>query len=135
MRPRLALCLATLGLLLTGCATLNEQECRTRTPAQLGLNDGKQGYGLWRLDRHVSSCARYGITLDRNAYLEAYRQGIALYCTPDNGERVGAHGESYEGVCPKDVEPAFLARYRPAYRQYQADMHDGHFHGPWLRMH
>jgi hypothetical protein len=126
---RRTLILAALTLLLAGCATLDEQECRTKTPAQLGLKDGQQGYGLWRLDRDVSSCARFDIPFDRSAYLQAYHQGLLQYCTPANGAKVGARGESYEYVCPADSEPAFLAQYRPAYNEYMADMHDGHI-GP-----
>jgi hypothetical protein len=113
-------------VLLAGCATLNEQECRSQTPAQLGLKEGRQGYGLWRRDNDIASCARYGIAFDRDAYMAAYRQGLQQYCTPDNGEKVGTRGERYEGVCPAETEPAFLARYLPAYRQYQADMHGDH---------
>lgn len=128
------LALIVLCAALAGCATLNEKECRSQTPAQLGLKDGQQGYGAWRLEQDAKSCARYGIDFDRAAYTSAYRQGLQQYCTPENGQRVGARGERYEGVCPADSAPAFLARYRPAYQQYMADMHDGHFNGPvWHR--
>ena len=113
-----------LMLLLTGCATLNQQECQTKTPAALGLADGKQGYGLWRLDRHVESCARFGIVFERAPYLQARAEGLLQYCTPDNGERVGQRGENYEGVCPLALEPGFLQRYRPAIFQYRQDYPD-----------
>jgi hypothetical protein len=112
--------LCLLPVVLTACATLNEQECRTKTPAALGLSDGRQGYGSWRLDLHADSCARFGIGFDRAAYLRARTEGLRTYCTPDNGERAGARGERYEGVCPADLEPAFLTRYRPAYRDWLA---------------
>ena len=110
-------------LLLAGCATLNQPECQAvqANPAQKGLADGKAGYGLWRLDKHVESCARFGITFDRSAYLAARDQGLLQYCTPENGQIIGARGESYENVCPAAMEPAFLKTYRPAYREYQID--------------
>lgn len=119
--------------LLAGCATLNREECLTRTPAALGLADGRAGYGLWRLDRHVASCARFGITLDRNAYLQAREQGLLAYCTPDNGERAGLSGETYENVCPPALEPGFLQRYLPAHRQYWIDRRPRRFWLPWPR--
>ncbi|WP_293227966.1 DUF2799 domain-containing protein [Paludibacterium sp.] len=122
-------------LALSGCATLNEQECRTITPAQLGMKDGQQGYGLWRLDKHVESCARFGIDFDRAAYLAAREQGLKSYCTPENGDKVGERGEDYEGVCPADVEPAFLAKYRPAHREYINDMRGDPFWMPWPMRH
>lgn len=129
MRARWLLLL--MAWLLAGCATLNREECLTRPPAALGLADGRAGYGLWRLDRHVASCARFGIAFDRDAYLQARAQGLTAYCTPDNGERAGLSGESYENVCPPDLEPAFLQRYLPAHRQYLIDRRPRRFWLPW----
>ncbi|BEV73443.1 hypothetical protein THUN1379_29250 [Paludibacterium sp. THUN1379] len=120
---------------LAGCATMNEQECRNITPAQLGLKDGRQGYGLWRLEKHVESCARFGIDFDRQAYLTARETGLQGYCTPENGEKVGERGEGYEGVCPASSEPAFLAKYQPAYREYLIDNRGGPFWFPWPLRH
>ena len=31
---------------LSGCAVMNAQECRTDSPEQLGLQDGRNGYTL-----------------------------------------------------------------------------------------
>lgn len=105
---------------------MNREECQAVNPARLGLSDGEQGYGLWRLDKHVDSCARFGIPFDRDAYVTARAQGLVKYCTPDNGERVGSRGETYEHVCPAALEPAFLQRYWPAYNEYKADMRSDH---------
>jgi len=111
-------------LLLGGCATMNLQECQALNPAKLGFSDGQQGYGLWRLDKHIESCARFGISFDRQAYLNARDQGLLLYCTPENGDRVGFRGETYENVCPPALEPAFLSSYRRAlYLNQQNNFH------------
>jgi hypothetical protein len=118
----------SLLLLLTGCASLNQQECQTLSPAALGRMDGRQGYGLWRLEKHIDSCARFGIPFEREPYLQARKQGLLFYCTAENGERVGLRGESYEGVCPPELEAGFLQRYRPAIHLYRADRQD-----PWNR--
>lgn len=125
--------LVLLLLALTGCATLNQQECQSLNPATLGRSDGRQGYGLWRLESHVKSCARFGISIDRAAYLQARSAALPHYCTPENGELVGSRGESYEGVCPAELENGFLQRYRPAYRRYQNDMLDGRSWFGWPR--
>ena len=110
-----------LASLLAGCATLDENSCRTRDATSLGRDDGHQGYGLWRLDKHIEACGRYGITLDRQAYLAGRAEGLQSYCTPENGQRVGERGERYEGVCPANLEPGFLRRYWPAYWEYRQD--------------
>nr|WP_294867859.1 DUF2799 domain-containing protein [uncultured Pseudogulbenkiania sp.] len=126
--------LFALTVLLAGCATLNEQECRSKPASELGREDGRQGYGLWRLDKHVEACARFGLGIDRQAYLAAREQGLREYCTPDNGERVGRRGERYENVCPAELEAAFLKRYYPAYLEYRLDYRDDFWPGfPWHR--
>jgi hypothetical protein len=113
--------LPALLLLLSSCATLNQQECRSKTPAALGLADGRQGYGLWRLDAHIKSCARFQLPFDRSPYLQAREQGLMQYCTPENGMRTGQRGESYEGVCPPALEGAFLQTYLPAIYLYRQE--------------
>lgn len=125
--------LIALAFLLAGCATLNEQECRSKPASQLGLEDGRQGYGLWRLDKHVEACSRFGLGIDRAAYLAARERGLREYCTPDNGERVGYRGERYENVCPAELEGPFLKRYYPAYMEYRLDYYrDGFWPAfPW----
>jgi len=135
--PIIASSLALALLLLSGCATLNLKECQTLSPATLGLRDGQQGYGLWRLDKHIASCARFGITLERNAYLAARAQGLLSYCTADNGLRVGERGESYEFVCPAALEPAFLRSYQIAIVQYRQNNPNSPFGfgTPWPRHH
>lgn len=123
--------LIALALLLAGCATLNEQECRRKPAAELGRQDGRAGYGLWRLDKHVEACARFGLGIDRQAYRAARELGLREYCTPDNGELVGRRGERYENVCPADLEGPFLKRYYPAYMEYRQDDYRDDFWRPF----
>lgn len=105
--------------LLSGCATMSAEECRTQPAAALGEKDGRDGYPLSRLERRVADCAKAGVAFDRDAYLPPYREGLKSYCTPQNGEREGYLGINYTaGTCPAELEPAFLAAYRPA-RQLQ----------------
>jgi hypothetical protein len=111
--------LLPLVLLLSGCAALNEQQCRTLSSTTIGEQDGRSGYPTSRFDDNQKACARYQLTLDRDAYLAGRAHGLENYCTPDNGSRVGLRGERYYGVCPREREDAFLLRYWPAYVQYQ----------------
>ncbi len=105
--------------LLSGCATMNAQDCRTQAADALGDKDGREGYPLSRLERRVADCAKAGVTFDRDTYLPRYREALQHYCTPQNGEREGYRGMNYmTGTCPAELEPAFLAAYRPA-RQLQ----------------
>lgn len=106
-------------LYLSGCATLSESECRTEDPYGIGQRDGQRGELPSRLLKHQEACARYGISLDSGRYRQGYQQGLPWYCTPDNGYQQGSQGAYYQGVCPPDLEPAFLREYRPAYDNYQ----------------
>jgi hypothetical protein len=127
--------LALACALLSGCATLSQQECQQLNPAKLGLADGRQGYGLWRLDKHQASCARFHLGFDRQAYLAAREQGLLQYCTPENAAQVGALGLSYEGVCPPALEPAFLQSYRRAQYLYRDNGGDSLIWRPFILHH
>lgn len=108
------LCLALLSalILLSGCATLSEGQCRTLSWEQLGRMDGRQGYPASRLFEHSKACADYGIAIDDRAYHQGRDRGLLDYCTADNGFQEGRKGARYYGVCPALIEPDFLERYR-----------------------
>ena len=98
-------------LLLAGCASLDKDECRTADWRAIGLEDGAQGRTLERLGDHRKACAKHGVTPDTDRYIAGRTEGLATYCTPDNGYRVGRSGEAYRGVCPELSIPAFVAAY------------------------
>lgn len=114
-----ALVLGLIGSLLTGCASLSESECRSQDAFSIGHRDGQRGEQRSRLLKHQEACARYQIQLHAPSYQQGYQQGLELYCTPQNGYQQGSQGAVYQGVCPAELEPAFLREYRPAYEHYQ----------------
>lgn len=99
-------------ILLSGCATLSEGQCRTLSWEQLGRQDGRQGYPTSRLFEHQKACAEYGISIHRDDYFQGRDIGLLDYCTASNGYRQGREGARYHNVCPAKLEPEFLARYR-----------------------
>jgi hypothetical protein len=111
-RPRLLAAIVLLpGLLLAGCATLDESECRTGDWRQLGYVDGLKGYPMSRLAEHEQACARYGVAADRTGWQLGYIEGQVRYCTALSGYQQGRDGKSYANVCP----PATDAVFRPAW--------------------
>ena len=46
-------------------------------------------------------------------------KGLAQYCRPQNGYRLGASGYRYAGVCPSESEGAFLAAHADGYGLYK----------------
>ncbi|MBK25725.1 MAG: hypothetical protein CME70_17130 [Halobacteriovorax sp.] len=97
-------------VLLTNCATLNEDECRTGDWYGQGLKNGREGRNL--LSAHTKACSEYGINPNIAEYTKGFGAGIKSYCTPENGYRVGVEGKTYQKVCPIRMEKAFLAKYR-----------------------
>lgn len=53
-----------------------------------------------------------------NVLLQNYKKGLNDYCAKTNGQNAGSSGKKYQGVCPKDLEPAFLAEYRIGRKKY-----------------
>ncbi len=109
----------TVGLVaLSGCATLNEDECLTADWRTIGFQDGVAGHTPDRLGQHRKACAKYGVTPNLDTYLEGRSQGLVTYCTPQNGFNAGAAGRSYKGVCPAELENEFLPAYNDGHGLY-----------------
>lgn len=103
--------------LLSNCATLNEDECRTGDWYGLGLKNGRDGRNL--LSNHIKACTEYGITPHSSHYNKGMAEGIKTYCTPENGYREGSSGDTYSNVCPAHMEGAFLKKYRIGKKIYE----------------
>lgn len=100
-----------LSIHLTGCAGLNERECREADWEMIGFQDGIIGkYANW-INSYRSACAEYHIVPNAAAYETGHNRGIKQYCTEDNGFKLGRQGFWYDGVCPTELEPAFLKGY------------------------
>lgn len=106
-------------LLLSGCATLTQEECETGNWEQIGQRDARQGYRPERFNDHVKSCERYKIDLSDRAYLSGYKKGQLHYCTITNGYEVGRKGYVYRGICPASS----FSGFEPAYDKGRA-IHD-----------
>jgi hypothetical protein len=47
-----------------------------------------------------------------------YKAGLTEYCDEENGEPVGASGQIYKKVCPKNLEYGFLKGYKHGRKKY-----------------
>lgn len=105
--------LAVLGAVLGlgSCSTLSEDQCKGGDWGGIGYSDGRSGYASSRIEDHAKACAKYSISPDFRSYARGRESGLRLYCTPNNGFRVGREGNSYNNVCPPELEQAFLEGY------------------------
>lgn len=92
---------------LSSCATLNQEQCLAGDWSGIGYTDGTSGYGPGRLSAHQEACARHGVSPDPVAWDRGRQRGLVVYCTPENGFRVGMQGGRSTGVCPRELEAAF----------------------------
>ncbi|MGN6063347.1 MULTISPECIES: DUF2799 domain-containing protein [Brevundimonas] len=117
MKSLIAAVVAVSGLaLLSGCATMNEDQCLVGDWGGQGWRDGAAGRQVSRLDEHAKACAKYGVAPNMSAYLASREDGLRTYCTWENGFRQGREGNSYGGVCAPAEERDFLPAYEDGRR-------------------
>ena len=105
---------------LAGCASgMDSAECVTADWRAIGYEDGSQGRGANSFAARRKACADHGVTPKFEAYMAGRDEGLAQFCRPQNGYRLGVRGHRYAGVCPSAQEPAFQAAHTDGYGLYQ----------------
>jgi hypothetical protein len=107
-------------LLLAGCSSgLDKNQCVLADWTMIGYEDGLQGWPADRIGARRVACAKHGVTPNLAAYLEGRERGLAEFCQPKNGFRVGLNGGGYANVCSGPTEPSFVSSYH-----YGRQIHD-----------
>ena len=106
-------------VILTGCATLNKEECMRGDWRDLGMKDGLNGEPATQIEQHSKACAEHGIRPDERQYMEGRAEGLREYCQIENAFRSGLNGKQYQGVCPPAIDSLFRRYNKAAYSVYQ----------------
>src|SRR5512139_1467654 len=114
----LSAALLLIALAMSGCSTMNKQECLSVDWRTVGYEDGVAGYSGDRIAQHRKACAKYGVQTDLDQYQGGRAQGLREYCKPANGYRLGSRGGSYGGVCPADMEDGFMSAFEVGHQLY-----------------
>ena len=111
---------AVLGLMVmvSGCATLNKEECLNADWYSIGFEDGSRGYAASHIGRHRKACAEHGVRPDAGAYQAGHAQGLQTYCTPRQGYQLGLRNKSYNPVCHGPLRDGFQDGYREGQKIY-----------------
>ncbi|MEE8464646.1 MAG: DUF2799 domain-containing protein [Gammaproteobacteria bacterium] len=117
MNIRIVLVLVAL-FAMQGCATMSQEECETGDWYAIGYEDGAQGRNAERIGKYRKACADHNITPDLGAYQDGRKEGLREFCQPQTGFAAGRRGYSYSGICPADLEPAFVAAYQEGRHLY-----------------
>lgn len=105
------LSLGAFAFLAVGCAGMSEQACLTADWRTVGFEDGTLGRAESNIGRYRQQCSEHGVAPDLESYRAGHAEGVQVYCRASNGFAVGHGGAAYQGVCPADLEPEFVAEY------------------------
>jgi hypothetical protein len=103
---------------LSGCSSMSANECMATDWRMVGYEDGVVGYSGNRIGKYRKACGEHGIAPDLTQYQAGRDQGLREFCKPVNGFRTGARGSGYNGVCPAELDPAFMAAYESGRQLY-----------------
>lgn len=106
-------------LILSGCASLTAEECLAADWYTIGVEDGSRGQPMSRIGAHRKACAEVGVQPDMARYSEGRAYGLQSFCTRERGYAEGERGHSYSGVCPRQLEPAFMQGYLAGQDRYR----------------
>ena len=111
MRSRQVVVLAIAAAILSGCASMNADECLMAVWQVIGYEDGTRGKSSSSISTYRKSCAEHGVAPDFESYTAGYQRGLASYCTPNTAFTIGKSGRNRPGVCSdkqySDFAPAF----------------------------
>jgi len=118
----------------SGCATLSKEECVAANWEAISFEDGSRGRAASYLTQHRKACAEYGIGPEVAPYQMGREKGLRHYCQGGNGLTGGLRGVDYLNVCPRDLEPAFLAAYEEGRRIYLIEREVSSLHSQVQRL-
>lgn len=109
------------AIVLSSCATLNEDQCKVADWNVLGQQDGSNGYAQTYVAEHEKACTQFGVFVDRVAWQNGWTQGIRQHCTFDNGISRGQTGRTASQSCPPDLASDYLAGHNAGSAVKRAD--------------
>lgn len=113
--------LGAVAWLVAGCSGMSEQACVSADWRTVGFEDGTLGRSEASIGRYRQQCAEHGVAPDLDSYRAGHADGVRVYCRASNGFAVGHGGGSYQGVCPADLEPEFVAEYNTGRRLHELE--------------
>jgi hypothetical protein len=107
--------------LIAGCSGMSEQACLSADWRTVGFEDGTLGRSEAGIGRYRQQCGEHGVAPDLASYRAGHADGVRIYCRESNGFAVGHSGATYQGVCPADLEVAFVAEYNVGRQLYELE--------------
>ncbi len=102
-----ALCIFSVA----ACAELDQGACEQGDWFAIGQRDGSQGRDASFVDRHVKSCAEYGVAVDTAVWEQGRKQGLQVFCTPQSQYQAGRDGRPFNDICAEENLPVYREAY------------------------
>ena len=100
MLIRHAIGLLLIPVLLAGCQSMSESECKVADWGRVGFDDGARGVHERRIAAYAEDCGKIGVQPNAAAYRQGWDAGIKRFCTAASGWRAGLDGQAdKEQVC------------------------------------
>ena len=90
-----------------GGPAMSPAQCSVADWKALGFKDGAEGRAPERFVSRQQACVASGYGADQEAYMAGRREGLWGWCQPDRAFRLGLDGNSYNGVCPPELDGMF----------------------------
>ncbi|MEM1379150.1 MAG: DUF2799 domain-containing protein [Pseudomonadota bacterium] len=116
---RLLVVLFGFALVLSGCATLSEDECQLADWNARGIADGQNGETPARFQRYTEACNRFGIAPDFAAWEAGRKTGLKTFCTPQGIYSAGLRRRGDPGQCGFDPELNRIHRTTSRYAELE----------------
>lgn len=95
------LLLISLLSLISGCSSLSREECQSANWLARGKSDALKGINEPKNSTYQKDCSEHGVTVDNLNYMKGYNAGLDLYCTYQNGYKIGLNSGGQHLYCQK----------------------------------
>jgi hypothetical protein len=93
--------------LIGGCSGVSKKSCNQTNWKEQGISDGKKGLAAEGILKTEKSCASKGSEFPITEYKDGWMEGIAVYCSPENGFNMAKEGKTLNiNNCPIEFRPA-----------------------------
>jgi hypothetical protein len=92
-------------LSLAACAELGREACEDGDWLMIGQRDGSRGRDSEYIERHVRSCGKYDVGVDRDLWEQGRQRGLRVFCTPQSQYQAGRDGRPFNEICAKENLP------------------------------
>lgn len=97
---------------------LNEQQCKSISWYQIGVEDGSHGKFQRDLTRAISDCSKFNLSVNTADYSKGWHAGTMQFCQPNRAYQLGISGQTFNHVCPASVSASFNRSWRRGLRVF-----------------